>query len=136
MKRQTKKVMVFVCGLMVVIISSCKEKITNREQLVAVINKPENGLKKTEQIGPVTAALTYKPWQLMMPVTGSKKEIKLKNDLYKLKNELFFVLSLAANNQELLRQLPCGQYSEMVQVLAFRMNKYIVAYPDDREPVQ
>jgi len=127
----------FLALLTVIGLMSCnKKKITNREEWVASINKPENGVNKTERVGAIKAALSFRPWQLMMP-KGYKGENKTQNgDPYKLKDKLFFVLSLSANNKELLRQLPFAQYSEMVQVLAFRMNDYVQAYPDDREPVQ
>ena len=58
-----------------------------------------------------------------------------KTDPFKFKDKLFFVLSLSANKKEVLRQLPFDQYSEMVQVLAFRMNEFVKIIPDDGKPV-
>ncbi len=45
------------------------------------------------------------------------------------------MLSLSANHKELLRQLKFTDYSEMVQVLAFRMMEYVSAVPDNGKAV-
>src|SRR5665213_1955936 len=92
--------------LLSLVLGSCRHRPLQKAELIAYVNNPDNGLKKEQQAGNIRATLTYKPWALM---TGAG-----------FKNKLFFVLSLSANNKELLRQLSFDQYSEMVQVLAFR----------------
>jgi hypothetical protein len=116
---------------------SCKKKITNRADLIGYINDPDNGLVKTEEIGKIKAQMLYKPWQLMVQASDAKnKLISNKYSANQLKNKYFFVLSLSANNKELLRQLPFSQYSETVQVLAFRMNESVEITPDKMKPVK
>lgn len=110
--------------LIAVDFSACKKKVTNQAELIAYINDPENGLKKEELIGKIKATLTYKPWQLVA-ANYKKKDISKFN----FKDKLYFVLSLSADNKEILRQLPFSQYSEMVQVLAFRMNEFVSLTP-------
>jgi hypothetical protein len=122
--------------LMAVCLLSCKEKIRNRRDLIVYVNDPVNGLKKIEQIGKIKAAFTYKPWQLMGIKSQTVSNKSEKPYPFKFKDKLFFVLSLSANDKELLRQLQFSQYGEMVQVLAFRMNEFIEAVPDDKKPVR
>jgi hypothetical protein len=114
--------------------ASCKKKIATKADLISYINDSKNGLQKSQQMGEINAVLTYKPFQLMtnMQRPGSKK-----TDMAdKFQDKLFFVLSLSANNKELLKQLPFSQYSEMVQVMAFRMNSFIDVVPDNNKPVE
>lgn len=104
--------------------------------MIAYINDPDNGLQKTEQTGKVKVVLTYKPWQLMAgKQPGAKNKTVNKRPAY-FDNKLFFVLSLSANNKELLRQLPFNQYSKMVQVLAFKIAEFVDITPDEGKPVQ
>lgn len=114
---------------------SCKKKISSNADLIEYINNPENGLVKTVEINKIKVELRYKPWQLMLV-----KQNKLPKQINgspenTMKDKYFFVLSLSADNKELLRQLPFNQYSEMVQVLAFRMMGYISLIPDDKKPI-
>jgi hypothetical protein len=113
---------------------SCKKKIASKADLITYINDPENGLQKSQQIGKIKAVLTYKPWQLMADKL-KPGDLKI-TTVNKIKDNLFFVLSLSANNKELLRQLPFNQYSEMVQVMAFRMGGFIDAVPDNDKSVE
>jgi len=52
-----------------------------------------------------------------------------------LKEKKYFVLGLSSNQKELLRQLPYAQYSEMIQVLSFRMRAYISLILDNGRTV-
>jgi len=125
---------VFASG--VLCFASCKKKITNRQDLIAYINEPQNGLQKAKQIGDIKVTITYRPAQLMLGKNSSliTKAGKENDSLYK--NQLFFVLSISAKNKELLRQLEFSKYSEMVQVLAFRMKEFISGIPGDGKPVE
>jgi len=139
MKTFNKTFFLFFLLLAAVGFFSCRKKITNRADLIEYINNPENGLKKTEQIGPVKVALTYKPWQLtVLNQLGNKGKSgnKDKPAITNFTNKLFFVLSLSANNKEILRQVPFSQYSEMVQVLAFRMKEFVELIPDEGKPIE
>jgi len=104
---------------------SCKKAIRTPAEMTAYVNEPKNGLKVSQQAGKIETSVTYKPWQMMALNRGKDTAA-----LHGLKNKLFFVLSLSANHKELLRQLKFSDYSEMVQVLAFRMGDYVSAVPD------
>jgi hypothetical protein len=129
MLKSSKVVKQVLFGLMLLVITSCKTNIKNKEDLITYINNPDNGLKKTDEIGKIKAVLLFKPWQLIAPKITSKI---LDNAI---KKEYFFVLSLSANNKELLRQLEFTKYSEIVQVLAFRMIDYVEVTPDNKKSV-
>jgi hypothetical protein len=111
---------------------SCKKKINTKADLINYINDKKNGLLKSQEIGGIKVELRYKPWQLMVINRTDHHQ----PEIGELKSKYFFVLSLSANNKELLRQLPYNQYSEMVQVLAFRMVNYIAIVPDEEKPVE
>jgi len=130
----------FIRIMLIVIVStiiiSCKKKVNNRSDLIAYINNADNGLIKTNQIGKIKAELHFKPWQLMSLSNNDKNGVK--GNKYPIENfsgKFFFVLSLSANNKELLKQLPLRQYSEMVSVMAFRMNEFVEIVPDGNKPV-
>ncbi|MDB5134371.1 MAG: hypothetical protein JWP37_974 [Mucilaginibacter sp.] len=136
MRKSGRAIVISLFVLVAICFFSCKKIISDRQELMIYINDPGNGLKKTEQIEKIKTVLLYKPWQLIavkqQTINGKSKN----SDPFKIKDKLFFVLSLSANNKELLRQLPFGQYSEMVQVLAFRMNEFIDIVPDDKKAVE
>jgi hypothetical protein len=121
--------------IMVSVAISCKKKINTRTDLIAYLANPENGLIKTQEINQIKAELRYKPWQLMRidHNQSQKQSGQYTEDV--LKNKYFFVLNLSTNNKELLRQLPFAQYSEMLQVLSFRMMAYIDIRPDENKPI-
>ena len=117
-------------------LSACKKKKVTNEKMTSYIEEHGNGLKKVAQIGDMKAVLMYKPWQLLKHHGETDEERRNKSNKFNFSNELFFVLSLSANNKELLMQLPFKKYSEMVQVLSFRMNEFIDILPDDKSPVE
>src|ERR1700754_1305122 len=110
---------------------SCGKRVSTKADLTSFVNDPENGLIKTTRVNQINAELKYKPWQLMA-IGSNRSQMRSVNSF---KNKYFFVLSLSAGNKELLKQLSFDQYSEMVQVLSFRMMTYIVLIPDRDKPV-
>lgn len=115
---------------------SCTKTFRSRQELVAYVNSPKNGLVVTDKLGQVEADMTYKPWQLMLPDHRGNRNKTDTSGKRELSNKYFFVLSLSANHKELLRQLKFSDYSEMVQVLAFRMADYVSAVPDHGKAVE
>ncbi|MDB5124735.1 MAG: hypothetical protein JWP94_2864 [Mucilaginibacter sp.] len=115
---------------------SCRKKINNKTDLINYINDPGNGLVKIEEVGKIKAELLYKPWELMADRHDKKAKTVDSDWSDHLKDKYFFVLSLSANNKELLRQMEFNRYSEMVQVLAFRMIGFIDIIPDNAKPIE
>ncbi|MEZ2339360.1 hypothetical protein AB6735_27195 [Mucilaginibacter sp. RCC_168] len=136
MRKGTDRLLWGLAFLILISVSvSCKKKISNNADLMEYISNPENGLVKTVEINKIKAELRYKPWQLMSVNQNKIQKQATENAEIAMRNKYFFVLSLSANDKELLRQLPFNQYSEMVQVLAFRMMNYISLMPDDKKPI-
>ena len=66
---------------------SCKKNIKSKADLIDFINNPDNGLKKTCEIGKIKAVLLYKPWQLMATNGTNPKKQETKYGLNYLKSK-------------------------------------------------
>ena len=115
----------------IALLFSCKHTITNKAKLTEYINNPDNGLKKEELVNKINTVVIYTPPEFFNP-TYKKGNIQNKY----LDDKLFFVLSLSSNNKELLRQLDYNSYSEMVQILSFRMNEFVELISDEKKLVE
>jgi hypothetical protein len=118
---------------------SCKARVQSKADLVKYINDPANGLQKTEEAGGAVVRLTYQPWQLIAAhqfegVADSSPEREQR--IVDLQRKHYFLLSFAKDDKELLRQLPFDRYSEMVQVLSFRMADYVSMMPDEGDAIE
>lgn len=122
-----------IAGVMIVIllmVFSCHKKEKTQQELAKFISNPANRLEVIQQAGAVETSVCFRPPQLVSSGLKDKKKQR------QLKDQYFFVLSLSAHHKELLRQLKFDDYSEMVQVLAFRMSDYVSAVTDDGHIVQ
>jgi len=72
------------------------------------------------------------PWEVIASRTRERNKTSIKV----LQSKYYFVLALSANGKEVLRQLPFNQYSEMVQVLAFRLRPYVSIVRDDGKVIE
>ncbi|WP_131539019.1 hypothetical protein [Pedobacter nototheniae] len=114
---------------------ACNKPIKSKKELLAYVYKPDNGLTSITQAGEIETRLSYIPWQAQAYDNQSKK-IKLNpKSLISIKNNYAFVLGFSKDKKEVLRQLDFNTYSEILQVLAFRMQNYIVAKIDGGKPV-
>ncbi|SMC75398.1 hypothetical protein [Pedobacter africanus] len=109
-----------------VLFQSCSPTIKSKAELQAYLNDQDNGLTETTQKSDVAIKMTWQPWQLIANKLGSPKD-KTNTGSSPFAENLYFILSLSKGNKELLRQLPFETYSEMVQVLSFRMQNFISA---------
>jgi len=99
------------------------------EELSHFVHNTENGLKKSVEVNGIKAEVTFRPTDLWVhqelgDVSGSVNEIEQLRTKYK--DYYYFILSLSRSNKEALHQVQGGmeQYSELVQVLSFRMPEY------------
>jgi hypothetical protein len=119
--------------LLFLLVCSCKQSIVNRDQLIKFINDPDNGLKKSQQVGNIDVEMIFKPYALIM----SEKKVNNRKVLAdSLKKEFVFEMRISANKKELLKQLAFAQYSLLVQTLSFEMNDFIRIIPDKNKPLQ
>lgn len=115
---------------LIISIQSCNPKIKNKVDLLIYINNHKNGLMDTLKKSDVTAKVKWQPWQLIANRLSTVKNKQIVNSEMFSEN-LYFILSFSSKNKEVIRQLPFDKYSEMVQVLSFRMSKFISAKPDE-----
>lgn len=109
-----------------VLFQSCSPTIKSKADLQAYLTDQDNGLTGVVQKSDVAIKMTWQPWQLIANKLGNQKD-KSQNEASPFSKNLYFILSLSKGNKELLRQLPFETYSEMVQVLSFRMQNFISA---------
>ena len=129
MKKPLLLIGMFLSGIALM---SCNRPIKSKESLTRYLRDSTHGLTQVREVNKIKAAVTFMPWQAIASKTKQKKESSIKV----LRSKYYFVLSLSANGKELLRQLPFSQYSEMVQVLAFRLRPYVSIVRDDGKVVE
>lgn len=111
-------------------LGACNQSIKSKVSLKKYLNDTSHGLKQERRINKIEAGLTYVPWQAIASRLYNEKH-KDTSAIKMMKTKYYFLLGLSANGKELLRQLPFDQYSEMVQVLAFRLRPYVNIVRDD-----
>jgi hypothetical protein len=115
---------------------SCKPAVHDQKSLIAYIDDQSNGLSKNLNLKNLDAKLTFIPWE-MQAYDKTLVHLKVKPATAKLmKENYYFLLSLSKDNKEILKQLPFSEYSEMLQVLAFRMQSYTLAISDTNTKVE
>lgn len=130
MKKQAYNLTQMAAALITLLLFSCQNRPTTKAELLNFIRDSKNGLQKEKKIGMISATLTCMPLQLLTVAKKSSKKVStpfvtlFKND------KQFFVWSLSANNRELLKQLDYNRYSELIQVLSFRMSEFVKLIPD------
>jgi hypothetical protein len=131
-----KKPLLFICiFLSGIALTSCNQPIKSKASLTTYLNDSKHGLTQVHEINKIKAAVTFMPWQVIASRLQKTRQ-KDSSWMKVLKSKYYFVLGLSANGKELLRQLPFDQYSEMVQVLAFRMRPYVSIVRDDGKVIE
>lgn len=105
----------------------------NKEELLKYINEPDNGLTKEQEVNGVKIKVSFYPSSLLaaQEQTDSIPAEKLKA---RYGGYYYFKARFSKNGKEAIRQLgDFGKYSDMVQVLAFRMNGYINLTTSNRD---
>lgn len=99
------------------------------EELSHFVRDTKNGLTKSVEVNGIKAEVTFRPTDLWVHQElgdehGTPDEIERLRTKYN--DYYYFILSLSRNNKEALHQVQGGmeQYSELVQVLSFRMPEY------------
>jgi len=93
------------------------------------ILEPKNGLVKTVEVNGYRIDVTFRPTDLWVHQELGENSMPF-NEIEKLREKYdhyyYFILSLSRNNKEALHQVSegMGKYSELVQVLSFRMPEY------------
>ena len=106
---------------------SCQPLPQTPEELTAYAQDPQHGLVQEKQVGAVRMQVQYRPTDLLVaqelsesPDAEQVKALRAKYGRY-----AYFILSFSQDNQEALYQrADYGQFSETLQNLAFRMNRF------------
>ncbi|HRO46351.1 hypothetical protein [Agriterribacter sp.] len=110
--------------------SSNKDEALSKAELIRYINDKKSGLVQAHKVNGINVTLTYQPSSFFvaqemqtMPVTDSLQKLTLEK---KYDNYYYFRLKFSKNGREAIRQLGgFNDYSKMVQVLSFQMNRYV-----------
>ncbi|RWU09943.1 hypothetical protein [Pedobacter chitinilyticus] len=122
-------------SFIIVALFGCAKKFENKKQLLAFIADESNGLTSKKVLDHVDVAVSFLPWQTQAFDDSFSKTKLNKAQLKQLAQKYYFLVSLSKDHKEVLKQLPFNEYSEMVQVLSFRMQNYIGITLDDEEKV-
>ena len=121
-----------IAGILLLILTACgrKERPVSKRDLQKYVNDPRHGLAQQTSVADVDVRLTFEPSDLLVAhdlVTGGNRDTVKFNLLQrKYSGNYYFLLRFSKGHKELLRQLPSfGEYSEMVEVLSFRMQQYV-----------
>lgn len=120
-----------IISLFIFLTLGCRPKeFTSADELQKYIQDEDNGLKISKQVGDYKLDVTYRPTDLLVDqeVEGQTIDLKqLESIRHRYDTYHYFVLSLSRDKKEALHNSGGGmdQYSELVQVLSFRMGDYV-----------
>lgn len=104
----------------------------SREELFRYIGNKQNGLVKEQQANGLTVRLSYQPSSLLVLQEMEAYDNKRGDSVFtrtleeKYNKSYYFRLKFSKHNREAIRQLGgFDRYSEMLQVLSFRMGSFI-----------
>jgi hypothetical protein len=127
--------------LLVVLLSSCNLP-RNEKSLVAYIADEDHGLTKQQTINGVDVRVTYRPQDFLVKQEIDAGLAKTDSAIEKLKEQynkqLYFVLSLSKNNQEVLTSVASNKavFSQMVNNLAFGMGNNIMLITSENDTIE
>ncbi|WP_299181213.1 lipoprotein [uncultured Aquimarina sp.] len=122
------------------LLSSCSNKsFDSKEDLWNYLNNPENKYIHTKTVNGVNFSIVYKPTDLLVDqeLSGQVSAKKIDSLRSKYDQYLYFNLSMAKNNQELLSNVAGNkqQFGAMVNQLAFGMEQKIHFYTPQKDTI-
>ncbi|HBO75035.1 MAG TPA: hypothetical protein DD653_10150 [Marinilabiliales bacterium] len=110
-------------------LTACHRSFT-KEELMAYVNNPKNGLVQEKEINGTRLKLTYKPYQLLawqeMQAVDTLTPEKEKEILSRYSQQHYFVLSISQGGKEILSNAADRQrFSQMVSQFAFGMGQTV-----------
>lgn len=127
--------------LLILLLSSCNLP-RNEKSLAAYIADEDNGLTKQQTINGVDIRVTYRPQDFLVKQEVDAGLAKTDSAIEKLKEQynkqLYFVLSLSKNNQEVLTSVASNKavFSQMVNNLAFGMDNNITLTTSENDTIE
>lgn len=134
------RMLALVCLLLSWILLSCQPTSLSPDGLAAFIDDEGNGLKKTVTVGGTTIELLYRPTDVLVSQEiGSNvlSQASLDSLRDKYDDYFYFIVNLSKDNKEALQiqENGFGQYSELVQTLAFNMSDYTTMTTASRDTI-
>lgn len=131
MKRINRRSFTVAICIGVCFLLSCKKRLVTKEQLVNYV-RTNHTLTQSIEVNGVITEISFVPYQLMvMQELGDGNPMDSAHIApldKKYKGQYYFRISFSKNNKEVIRQLDDFQaYSQMVQLLSFRLDNYINA---------
>ncbi|MDJ1501165.1 hypothetical protein [Xanthocytophaga agilis] len=128
MKINTKRLVWILNLFLGVLTVACQNKVHSREELQGYITTPENGLIQSKLVQNINVQVNYHPQELLVAqeLAGHTPSDSLLAQLTKkYADYYYFTVNLSHDNKEVLHQVgDMGSYSDLLQVLAFRMGEY------------
>jgi len=115
--------------MVILFLAACEKQVVTEAGLLAYVQDKDNGLIQEKEKNSYKVRVLIKPTDLLVAqsIQGpiSKKELQTLRNNYS--NYQYFLLSLSHNQKNALYGMRSGygQFSEMLQTLAFRMDEYV-----------
>ena len=110
-------------------------------QLKEFILNEENGLSQSITVNEQTIQVAYRPVDLLICNEVKAKEIKDEKQIRDLKKDydqnMYFILTLSANNQEIINQSIGNKeiFEKAVKQLAFGMNEHVYMVNSEKDTI-
>ncbi|HEY4205205.1 MAG TPA: hypothetical protein VGM31_00260 [Puia sp.] len=123
--------------LLMLLFCACHSREVSKKSLVRLVEH-DHKFNQEQDVGGIKIRLQYIPYQLMVAQelqgTGDGSRIATLENKYK--GQYYFKLYLSKNNKEIIRQLGgMGPYSDMVEILSFRLGEFVNATTEKRDTV-
>lgn len=129
-----------IVGLITLVLISCNNKtFETAEALWSYIKDTDNGYLQNKTVNGVEFSLLYKPTDLLVEqeLVDYSEDSLIKRYRNKYKDFMYFTLSMAKNNRELLSNVAGNkqQFGAMVGELAFGMGQKVHLYTSQKDTI-
>ncbi len=136
------KTYLLIAGIFCLLCLACssRHRLLGKRDLEKYISDPAHGLIQKTTVEEADVSVDFEPSSMLAAnefTAGSRRDsVTLHGLQAKYSPNYYFLVKFSKNHKELIRQLPSfSDYSEMVQVLSFRMQQYI-NLTTDRDTLQ
>lgn len=138
LKRNRIRFILFTLISFIVFLSCGRKSFSNEEEMWNYLNNEENGYKQEKTINGVTYSLLYKPTDLMVNQELGSGQETIKKLREKYTKQIYFVLTMSKNGQELLNSATGSreEFGAMVNQLAFQMNDKVHLYTPKKDTLE
>jgi len=121
------------------LISSCRRKALNKDELLAFVSHNKQ-LNQSTEVNGIKIRLMYYPYELLVlqELRAKKNDTTgISEIIRKYKSQYYFQLFFSKNDKEVIRELGSFQnYSKMLRVFSFEMPRYISGSTETKDTIQ